>query len=69
MFDDSHDKIWGVYGKVYNPTTNKYVRLGSSESMRVIKELEHNYEWQNRVEYIIKNHKGFGDKLQKYLQK
>lgn len=61
--------IWNNYGHVLNPRTNKYVRLGSSESMRAIYELERNDEWTKRVEYIKNNHGMFGRKLEKYLQK
>jgi len=61
--------IWGNFGHVLNKKTNKYVRLGSSESMRAINELDHNDEWKKRVEYIIKNHGIFGKKLEKYLEK
>ena len=61
--------IWNNYGHVLNPKTNKYVRLGSSESMRVINELEHNEEWRQRVDYIIQNHSTFGKKLENYLRK
>lgn len=63
------NNIWGNYGHVFNAKTNKYVRLGSSESLRVINELEHDKEWEKRVNYIIKNHGVFGKKLEKYLQK
>lgn len=63
------NKIWGYYGHVLNAKTNKYVRLGGNESMRVINELEHDDEWKKRVNYIIKNHGVFGKKLEKYLQK
>ncbi len=62
------DKIWGIYGKVLNPNTNKYVRIGSNESMKVIYDLERNREWEKRVHYIIEHHKGFGKKLENYLK-
>ena len=60
--------IWDNYGHVLNTKTNKYVRLGSNESMKVIYELEHDAEWKKRVEYIMKNHGVFGRKLANYLQ-
>ena len=63
------NKIWGNYGHVFNAKTNKYVRIGSNESLRAINELEHDDEWKKRVNYIIKNHGVFGKKLEKYLQK
>ena len=62
-------EIWGNYGKVLNPKTKKYVRLGDPQSMSAIYELEHNDEWKRRVQYIIENHGVFGEKLKKYLQK
>jgi len=62
------NNIWGIYGKVLNPNTNKYVRIGSNESIKAIKDLKHNAEWKKRVKYIITHHKGFGEKLEKYLQ-
>jgi hypothetical protein len=64
-----YNNIWDNYGRVLNTKTNKYIRLGSNKSMRVINELEHNDEWKKRVEYIINNHGVFGKKLEKYLQK
>jgi hypothetical protein len=63
------NNIWDNYGHVLNTKTNKYIRLGSNESMRVINELEHNNEWKKRVKYIIENHGVFGKKLEKYLEK
>ena len=63
------DKIWGVYGKVLNPNTNTYVRIGSPASMKAINDLEHNAEWKKRVNYIISHHPGFGKKLETYLSK
>ena len=51
-----HNPIWDNYGQVLNSKTNKYVRLGSNDSMKVINELEHNVEWKKRVEYIIAHH-------------
>jgi hypothetical protein len=65
----SSNNIWDNYGHVLNTKTNKYIRLGSKESMKVINELEHNNEWEKRVTYIIENHGIFGKKLEKYLQK
>ena len=41
----SDEQIWGNYGKVLNPKTKKYVRLGSPLSMNAIYNLEHNSEW------------------------
>lgn len=61
--------IWDNYGYVLNIKTNKYVRIGSNESMKAINQLEHNSEWKKRVEYIITNHNIFGKKLEQYLQK
>lgn len=60
-------EIWGNYGKVLNPKTKKYVRLGDPQSMSAIYELEHNDEWKRRVQYIIENHGSFGKKLETYL--
>ena len=63
-----HDtEIWGNYGRVLHPKTKKYVRLGDPKSMNAIYELEHNDEWERRVEYIIENHGDFGKKLEMYL--
>lgn len=59
--------IWGNYGKVLNLKTKKYVRLGDPQSMSAIYELEHNDEWNRRVQYIIENHSVFGKKLEAYL--
>jgi hypothetical protein len=63
------NNIWNNYGHVLNTKTNKYIRLGSNASMKVINELVHDDEWKKRVEYIIKNHGIFGKKLEKYLEK
>ena len=65
----SEEQIWGSYGKVLNPKTLKYVRIGSPQSMTAIYNLEHNDEWKKRVDYIIENHGIFGKKLDTYLQK
>lgn len=65
----SDEQIWGNYGKVLNPKTKKYVRLGSPLSMNAIYNLEHNSEWKKRVNYIIENHGVFGQKLKNYLEK
>jgi hypothetical protein len=62
------EQIWGIYGKVLNPKTKKYIRLGDPQSMLAIYELEHNDEWTHRVNYIIENHSVFGKKLELYLQ-
>ena len=59
--------IWGIYGKVLNPKTNKYIRIGTNESVKVIGDLKRDTEWKKRVDYIIKHHKGFGKKLETYL--
>lgn len=61
--------IWGIYGKVFNAKTNKYIRIGNSESMKVISNLKRDYEWKKRVNYIISHHKPFGEKLKNYLEK
>ena len=61
--------IWDIYGRVLNPKTKKYIRIGSSESMKVISELEKNNEWKKRVNYIVTHHKCFGEKLKKYLER
>lgn len=65
----SDEEIWGYYGKVLNPKTLKYIRIGSPQSMTAIYNLEHNDEWKKRVNYIIENHGIFGKKLDTYLQK
>jgi hypothetical protein len=65
----NEEQIWGHYGKVLNPKTLKYIRLGSPQSMTAIYNLVHNDEWEKRVNYIIENHGIFGEKLKKYLQK
>jgi hypothetical protein len=65
----TEQEIWGNYGRVLNPKTKKYVRIGSPESMSAIYELEHNDEWTTRITYIIENHVVFGKKLETYLQK
>jgi hypothetical protein len=65
----SDEQIWGYYGKVLNPKTLRYVRIGSPQSMTAIYNLEHNDEWKKHVNYIIENHGIFGEKLKKYLQK
>lgn len=65
----SNEQIWGNYGKVLNPKTLRYVRIGSPQSMTAIYNLEHNNEWKKRVDYIIENHSVFGKKLDTYLQK
>lgn len=61
--------IWDIYGRVLNPKTKKYIRIGSSESMKVISELEKNNEWNKRVNYIITHNNFFGEKLKKYLER
>ena len=65
----SDEQIWGYYGKVLNPKTLRYIRIGSPQSMTAIYNLDHNTEWEKRVIYIIENHGVFGEKLKKYLQK
>jgi hypothetical protein len=65
----SDEQIWENYGKVLNPKTLKYIRIGSPQSMTSIYNLEHNDEWEKRVNYIIENHGIFGKKLDTYLQK
>lgn len=62
------NKIWGNYGKVLNIKTNKYVRIGSYESIKAISLLKRDSEWKKRVDYIVK-HSKFGEKLKKYLYK
>lgn len=59
--------IWGIYGKVYNPSTHTYVRIGTNQSMKAIGDLKRDAEWKKRVDYIISHHKGFGEKLKHYL--
>ena len=61
--------IWDIYGRVLNEKTKKYIRIGSSESMKVISELEKNNEWKKRVNYIITHDKCFGEKMKKYLER
>ena len=68
-YTSNYNKIWDNYGYILNIKTNKYVRIGSNESMKAINQLEHNSEWKKRVEYIINNHNSFGKKLEEYLQK
>lgn len=65
----SEEQIWGYYGKVLNPKTLRYVRIGSPQSMSAIYNLEHTDVWKKRVDYIIENHSVFGEKLKQYLQK
>ena len=65
----SEEQIWGYYGKVLNPKTLRYVRIGSPQSMSAIYILEHTDVWKKRVDYIIENHSVFGEKLKQYLQK
>ena len=62
------DKIWGNYGMVLNIKTNRYVRIGSYESLKAISQLKRDAEWKRRVDYITR-HSKFGEKLQKYLEK
>jgi hypothetical protein len=66
--DLTDEQIWGNYGRVLNPKTKKYVRIGDPKSLSVIYNLEHNDEWNRRVEYMIGSHCGFGKKLEIYLQ-
>ena len=61
-------EIWGYYGKVLNPKTLKYIRIGTPSSMTAIYNLEHNDTWKKHVDYIIENHSVFGKKLNTYLQ-
>jgi hypothetical protein len=69
MSNEEDQIIWGYYGKVLNPKTLKYLRIGSPQSMNAIYNLDHTEEWEKRVNYIIENHGIFGEKLKKYLQK
>ena len=61
--------IWGIYGKVLNPKTNRYIRIGTPASMKAIYDLKHDNEWYKRVHYMIKNDMYFGVKLKNYLEK
>lgn len=65
----SEEQIWGYFGKVLNPKTLRYVRIGTPQSMTTIYNLQHTDVWEKRVNYIIENHGVFGEKLKKYLQK
>jgi len=45
--------IWGVYGSVYSPKRQHYVRIGGTLSFNVIRdELERDEEWYERVKFM-----------------
>lgn len=62
--------VWDVYGMVYSPRKQTYVRLGSPESLHAItKQLERNDQWENHVKYLIQRKGPFATKLKQKLQK
>lgn len=68
---NNNDKlIWGNYGRVWSPKKQKFIYLGSKESIKVIvDDLKHTKEWKKRVNYLMNKYKkGFGDKLKKYIE-
>lgn len=65
----SANVIWGNYGQVLNIKTNRYVRIGSTASIKAISILKRDDEWNKRVNYITKHSKFFGERLKKYLEK
>lgn len=56
--------IWNKFGFVYSPKKHKYFRLGSYNSLNVIKnELKRDKEWNKRVLFLSKKNNKFGNQL------
>jgi hypothetical protein len=59
---------WEEPGKVYSKRLQRYVRLGSPESLRAIKDLDKNKEWFKRVSYLASKKSVFGQKVAKLIK-
>ena len=59
---------WGRVGSVYSPKRKHYVRLGSTESVKVIaNELARDAEWYRRVTFMAQKGGAFAEKLRALL--
>lgn len=61
--------IWGKLGSVLSPKSKKYVRLGTSKSLKIIRdELIRDKEWFKRVKFMSSRVNNFGNQLKKLLK-
>jgi hypothetical protein len=57
-----------MFGKVWSPKLKKYIRIGGSPSLKVIRdELTRDDEWYKRVNFLVKNKGKMGDNIRKML--